>query len=219
MPESLAALPARDWPALQAIVDVDSARDAGWDPARYAAALLAGGAAFLQIRAKHLPAGALLRLCDDVVARAHAGGATVIVNDRADLALLAGADGVHVGQDDLPVDAARRVLGRGAVVGWSTHSTAQIADGLRTSATYLAVGPVFGTTTKNTGYAPVGLDMIRAARAATDRPLVAIGGMTLDNAASAIEAGATMVAVISDLLVGGDPAGRVRAYRTRLAGR
>ena len=109
--------------------------------------------------------------------------------------------------------AVRALLDEQAIVGFSTHTTPQIASAIKTTATYIAVGPVFGTTTKDTGYTAVGLDLVRAARRATNRPVVAIGGVTLDNAAAAVEAGATMVAVISDLLVGGNPTERVRRYR------
>ena len=207
------------WPVLQAIVDVTVAERAGWSPEDLASAYLDGGATFLQIRSKHQPSGRFLGLCDAVVARALVYGATVIVNDRVDLALLAGADGVHVGQDDLPVAAARRVLGDAAIVGLSTHDDAQLRAALDTRATYLAVGPVFGTVTKDTGYAAVGLERVRATRRASDRPVVAIGGITLDNAASVVEAGASTVAIISDLLVGGDPRGRVASVLARLAGR
>jgi thiamine-phosphate pyrophosphorylase len=139
--------------------------------------------------------------------------ALVVVNDRPDVARLVGAGGVHVGQDDLPVDAARRIAGRHALVGLSTHDEAQIAAGAATSADYLAVGPVFGTHTKETGYEAVGLDLVRRAVAVGGgKPVVVIGGVTLDTAARAIAAGARSVAVISDLLATGDPEARVREY-------
>lgn len=178
-----------------------------------ARAFLAGGATLIQIRAKTLESGPFLGLCDAVVAAAAAAGARVVVNDRADLARLSGAAGVHVGQDDLPPAAARALLGPDAIVGYSTHSEAQIAQALREPVSYIAVGPVFGTRTKATGYEAVGLDLVRAARAAAgDMPVVAIGGITLATAASVLAAGATSVAVISDLLAGGDPAARVASY-------
>jgi thiamine-phosphate pyrophosphorylase len=189
------------------------ANAAGWRPIDVARAFLAGGATVIQLRAKTLESGPFLRLCDAVVAAAAVTGARVIVNDRADLAQSSGAAGVHVGQDDLPPAAARALLGPDAIIGCSTHSVAQIAQALREPVTYIAVGPVFGTRTKNTGYDAVGLDLVRAARAAAgDVPIVAIGGITLDTAASVLAAGATSVAVISDLLAGGDPAARVASY-------
>jgi thiamine-phosphate pyrophosphorylase len=135
------------------------------------------------------------------------------VNDRVDLARLSGAAGVHVGQDDIPAAAARAQLGPAAIVGLSTHTVEQIEAALREPVTYVAVGPVFGTRTKATGYAPAGLDLVRAAVArAGGIPVVAIGGITLDRAPDVLAAGASAVAVISDLLSGGDPASRAAAY-------
>jgi len=164
------------------------------------------------MRAKTLPANAFLALCDDVVRAADSFGATVIVNDRVDLALVSGAHGAHVGQDDLPAAAARRLLGPGAIVGLSTHTSEQIANALTQPVTYIAVGPVFGTTTKSTGYDAVGLDLVATAtQAANGIPVVAIGGITLERAPAVLDAGATMVAVIGDLLVG-DPAVRAAAF-------
>jgi len=151
----------------------------------------------------------------DLVRLTRAAGADLIVNDRADIARLANASGVHVGQDDLPVDAARAVVGASAIVGVSTHDEAQIASAVRTTATYIAVGPIYGTTTKDTGYSARGLDLVRHA-ARSGRSVVAIGGITLDRAPEVIAAGAASVAVISDLLVGGDPAQRVREFLGRL---
>ena len=144
--------------------------------------------------------------------------ADVIVNDRADLARLSGASGVHVGQEDLPPAAARRLLGDAAVIGFSTHSVPQIEAALREPISYLAVGPVFGTSTKDTGYSAVGLDLVRtAARLAGAVPVVGIGGITVENASSVIAAGASAVAVIGALLIGGDPARRTRAFLQSLA--
>jgi thiamine-phosphate pyrophosphorylase len=185
-----------------------------------AVAYLDGGARLIQLRAKTWASGVFLQLCDAVVARAAAyEGARVIVNDRVDLARLAGAAGVHVGQDDLAPADARRLLGDDAIVGVSTHSTGQIAEALAMPASYIAVGPVFGTATKQTGYEAVGLTLVAAAvRAAGGRPVVAIGGITLDRAESVWAAGATSVAVIGDLLVDRDPAARVASYN-RVASR
>ena len=118
-------------PRLHAILDVETARRAGWAPLDLARAFYDGGARFLQIRAKQLPSGEFLELCDAVVAAGQACGAVVIVNDRVDLARLSGAGGVHVGQDDLPVAAARAQLGEGAIVGTSTHTEEQIERAIR----------------------------------------------------------------------------------------
>jgi thiamine-phosphate pyrophosphorylase len=143
------------------------------------------------------------------------------VNDRADIAKLAGADGVHVGQEDLDPLSARRLLGDAAIVGISTHSLDQVRAATRLPVDYIAVGPVFGTSTKDTGHRAGGLDFVSAASdavraAGAHMPLVAIGGITLERAAEVIGAGAASVAVISDLLSAGPPDARVRDYLRRL---
>lgn len=191
----------------------------GWQPPELARAYLAGGARLMQVRSKDVGSARLLEWCDAVVAAGHARGATVIVNDRADIAYLAGADGIHVGQDDAPVRAARRLVGDEAIVGLSTHTPEQIDAALLEPVSYIAVGPVFVTGTKTTGYTDVSIDLIRhAARRAEGRAIVAIGGITLERAPAVIEAGASAVAVIADLLVGGSPEDRVRAYVEVLGG-
>jgi thiamine-phosphate pyrophosphorylase len=147
-------------------------------------------------------------------------GVRLIVNDRADIARLAGAAGVHVGQDDLPPQAARRIVGPERIVGLSTHSAVQLDAAVREPVDYVAIGPVFGSASKATGYDAVGLVMVEqaAARAhARGLQVVAIGGITLDRAAEVVQAGADAVAVISDLLRTGDPRARVREYLERLA--
>lgn len=202
---------------LYAIVDVAVAVRAGHEPVALTAAFLAGGARTIQIRAKALDSGPFLDLCTAVVALARPYQASIIVNDRADIARLAGAHGVHVGQEDLTPADVRALLGPDAIVGLSTHTVAQIEGARREPISYLAVGPVFGTGTKDTGYDAVGLALVQeAARQLPDRPLVAIGGVTLDNAAAAWTAGAHSVAVITDLLAGGGPRARVASYN-RLA--
>ena len=139
------------------------------------------------------------------------------MNDRVDLAAMSGAAGTHVGQEDVPPAAARRILGDRAIVGYSTHTTAQIEAAAREPISYLAIGPVFGTRTKDTGYESVGLDMVReATRLAGQLPVVAIGGITLETAPSVLAAGATGIAVIGDLLAGGTPEARVAAYQRAL---
>jgi thiamine-phosphate pyrophosphorylase len=204
------------FPPLCAILDVDTAIRHQLDPGRLARAFLVGGARWIQVRAKHLESGAFLALCDEVVAEAGAHGALVVINDRADLAALSRAGGVHVGQDDLTVDAARRLLGRDAAIGVSTHTMAQFAAALETTADYVAVGPVFRTQSKEKADEAVGLDFVRrAAGQARGRPVVAIGGMTLDRSIDVMAAGATAVAVIGDLLEG-DPERRVGMFVERL---
>ena len=206
-------------PPLCAVLDVEAASRVGWTVEDLARACLDGGARFLQIRAKPLPAGPLLQLTDQIVRLAAPCQALVIVNDRADIARLAGAHGVHVGQDDLSPDAVRRSFGASVAIGLSTHDVDQISHALKQPIDYLAIGPIYATRTKETGYEPVGLELVRAAReSAADRgvPVVAIGGITLDRAAEVIAAGATTVAVISDLFTGGDPEARTRAFVERL---
>ena len=154
-----------------------------------------------------------------VVQLAHRHHASVVINDRADLARLSAADGVHVGQEDLTPSAVRSLVGEAAIVGLSTHTPEQVDRAVLEPVSYVAVGPVFGTSTKATGFDPIGLDMVRAsARVARSHglPLVAIGGVTIENAQSVLDAGAASVAVISDLLAEGDPEARVRAYIERL---
>jgi thiamine-phosphate pyrophosphorylase len=205
--------------SLYPVLDVDAAAAAGWRPLDLADAFLAGGATFIQLRAKTLAGGALLDLAAALTEKASAAGARLIVNDRADVARLAGASGVHVGQTDLPPAAARSIVGPGAVVGVSTHGLDQIDRALLEPVTYVAVGPVFATTTKATGCEALGLEGVRAAAERTRRagmPLVAIGGITLDRARPVLEAGAASVAVIADLLAG-DPAARVARYLATLA--
>jgi len=198
---------------LHAIVDVDASRRARLHPLDVARAFLAGGARLLQLRAKALDSHAFLELADALVAAARPYDASVIINDRVDIALLAAAAGVHVGQDDLPPRAVRHLLGNERIVGFSTHTVAQIEAAVRQPVSYVAIGPVFGTTSKDTGYDPIGLELVAtAAKLAGSIPVVAIGGITLENASSVISAGAASVAVIGDLLATGDPERRVRAF-------
>jgi thiamine-phosphate pyrophosphorylase len=204
---------------LMAIVDADVARSAGWPVIDLTSAFLSGGATLIQLRAKEASGGWLLDTASAIVALAHQANARVIINDRADVARLSGADGVHVGQDDLAPALVRQIVGEQAMVGFSTHTREQVNAAVGQPVNYVAVGPVFDTRTKQSGYGAIGLagvqtaaDVTRAAR----QPLVAIGGVTLETAADVIDAGADCVAVISDLLVNGNPEARVRAYLERL---
>lgn len=207
---------------LYAIVDVDVCLAAGLTPESASAAFLRAGVSHLQIRAKHLASGAFLELVTAILPAARAAGATLLVNDRVDVARSAGV-GVHLGQEDLPVAEARRILGPEAVIGRSTHTAAELAAALAESVTYVAYGPVFATRTKANPDPVVGLDGIRAAAVeagAAGLPLVAIGGITLSTARSVTEAGANAVAVISDLLADpADPEARARRFLSALAGK
>jgi thiamine-phosphate pyrophosphorylase len=202
------------------ILDLDIAEGAGWSPLDLAKAYLNGGATFLQIRAKLASSAVRLAVAAAIVEMAHQRGATIVVNDRADIARLSGADGVHVGQDDLSPPDVRSILSADAIVGLSTHTIVQLDAALHQPITYAAIGPVFATATKSTGYDAIGLDAVGAAAARASVagiPLVAIGGITVDNAASVIAAGAASVAVIGDLLATGDPQQRARDFVMRLS--
>jgi thiamine-phosphate pyrophosphorylase len=204
---------------LYVICDADVCRRAGWTLIDFAAACLDGGATLLQVRAKNEPSG---RLLDDTLAIVERASTTaqVIVNDRADVARLVGATGVHVGQEDLAPAEVRSILGEDAIVGRSTHTPGQLDAALAEPVSYVAIGPVFGTSTKSTGYEALGLAPVREAARRTNArglPLVAIGGITLDRAEAVLEQGAASVAVIGDLLVTNDPQARVRAFLQRLS--
>ena len=205
-------------PRLYAVIDADVAAAHGWTVIDLARACLDGGARWLQLRAKARSLQWTLDAADALVAMAGAG-ASVVVNDRADVARLARAAGVHVGQEDLSPGDARRVVGEGRLIGLSTHTPEQVDRAILEPLDYVAVGPIYGTVTKTTGYDAVGHDLIRyaAARAKASVPVVAIGGITLDRAPGVISAGASSVAVISDLLTGGNPAARVKTFVERLA--
>ena len=185
-------------PLLYAIVDVsispDTARLVG-----FAHELAAGGCTLLQYRNKSGNARVMLEQAREL--KKHLGSSVrLIMNDRADLCLAAEFDGVHVGQDDLSPESVRGIIGPERWLGVSTHNPEQLREADLTSADYLAIGPVFATSSKEKPDPVVGLEGVRRARSLTRKPLVAIGGITRANAASVIEAGADSVAVISDLL-------------------
>ena len=204
----------RSIPKLYAIVDADACASAGRLPMDVARAFLSAGARLLQLRFKEMASGPFLDLARSLIEESKAAGATIIINDRADVAALSGAHGLHVGQTDLSPADARSVIGPSALLGLSTHTREQWEQALLEPISYVAIGPVFGSATKQTGYEAIGLDVVRemskAARA-SGFPAVAIGGITIENAASVIEAGAASVAVISDLLKG-NPEARCRAF-------
>jgi thiamine-phosphate pyrophosphorylase len=175
------------------------------DLVAFADQLLAGGCTLLQYRNKGLSAREMLEQARDLRRQSRARapaphGLKLIMNDRADLAIIAEFDGVHVGQDDLLPESVRSIIGPDRWLGVSTHNPGQMQEADLTSADYLAIGPVFSTSSKAKPDPVVGLEGVRRARSLTRKPLVAIGGITRANAASVIEAGADSVAVISDLL-------------------
>ncbi len=161
--------------------------------------LLAAGVRFIQLRDKEASSKELLDQARACLELTRAADAKLIINDRVDVALTANADGVHLGQGDLSVEEAREILGDDAIIGVSTHSLEQFNAALKTSANYVAVGPVYATTTKENPDPVVGLELVKAAKALADRPLVAIGGITIERAPEVIAAGADSIAVISAL--------------------
>ena len=197
------------FPPLYAIVD--SAPETP-DVLPLARALVDAGVALLQIRAKKTPARSAFETARRLKSALREMAVKLIVNDRPDVALLSGASGVHVGQEDLPVEDARRICGRAMWVGVSTHNLEQLHAAASTSADYIAVGPVFPTGTKENPDPVVGLEFVRQARAITKKPLVAIGGITVESAEQVYRAGADSVAVIRDLRDAANPASRAREY-------
>ena len=185
-------------PRLYAILDTSCFPDS---QALFSAAeeLVAGGVTVLQYRNKSANAGEMLEQARELKRRL-GGSVKLIMNDRADICLAAGFDGVHVGQEDLSPQGARKVIGDRLWLGVSTHNAEQIKTAEKTDADYLAIGPVFSTASKVNPDPVVGLDGVRKARALTRKPLVAIGGINRANCRSVIEAGADSVAVISDLM-------------------
>jgi thiamine-phosphate pyrophosphorylase len=191
-------------PRLYPIVDAGVLGRLGWAVGDFALELRAGGVTLLQYRDKGGAPQEVLRAAG-VISEVFSGGeCRLILNDRADLAALAGWGGVHVGQDDLSPEDARRVMGDGRWVGTSTHTDEQVRLAELSCADYVAVGPVFATGTKLDAEPVIGLEGVRRVRALTRKPVVAIGGITRENARSVVQAGADSVAVISALLVEGD---------------
>jgi thiamine-phosphate pyrophosphorylase len=182
------------------------------DPIELTKKLLDAGARLFQYRNKTSSSRELLHASQALCITARQHGGTFLVNDRADISRLSGASGVHLGQDDLSVAAARAVVGTDCLIGLSTHNLRQFAAAVESSADYIAVGPIFSTSGKQNPDAVVGVDFIRTVRNLTTKPIVAIGGITLDRTREVIDAGADSVAVISDILKAKNPANRVRQY-------
>ena len=199
---------------LYAILDRSVAR--GRDLPGLLDAVLAGGCRLVQLREKTMPLGDLLPLARSLARRCREVGALLIVNDRADLALAAGADGLHVGQDDLPARQARGLLPSSMILGVSTHDPEQARRAVADGADYVAVGSIFPTTTK-AGFQLVGPELIRRVRPEVPVPLVGIGGITAENASAVLGAGADAVAVISALCAAPDPEAATRALLARIA--
>ena len=174
--------------------------------------LVDAGVRLLQYRNKAASSPELLERSRALASELLPREVAFLVNDRADVAALAGASGVHVGQNDLGVEAARSLVGPGKWVGVSTHNLEQFQAAAGTSADYLAIGPIFATSTKANPDPVVGIETLRQARRLTGKPIVAIGGITLERAAEVVAAGADSVAVVSDILRAADPPARAQQY-------
>ena len=197
------------FPALYAILDPDISSA----PLPVLAATLAdAGVQLMQLRDKRGSAAGIYSQAKELQALLSPRGVRFIVNDRPDIAAMIGADGVHVGQEDLPPEEARRICGASRWVGVSTHNLEQLREANLTSVDYIAVGPIFPTGTKEKPDPVVGIEFLRAARQLTRKPLVAIGGITIESAADVFGAGADSVAIIRDLLAAPDPASRAKEY-------
>jgi thiamine-phosphate pyrophosphorylase len=204
-------------PRLYAIVDADVLAARGVALREFARGLRAAGVMLVQYRDKTGSPQDILAAAEALREEFAEPDARLILNDRADLALLAGFGGVHVGQEDLSPEDARAVVGPKLIVGVSTHNDVQVRTADARCPDYIAIGPVFATGTKENPSPIVGLEGVRRARALTRKPLVAIGGITRENARSVIEAGADSVAVISGLLVAGESMEKVaRDFLVRL---
>jgi thiamine-phosphate pyrophosphorylase len=197
-------------PRLYAVAD-----GAFGDPVRLAMELLDGGAGLVQIRHKAASSRILTHEVDEVL-KAGPRHARIVVNDRPDVARLAGAFGVHLGQEDLSPSLARTVLAENQVIGYSTHNVSQALEAERFPVDYIAVGPIFATSTKKNPAPVVGLERLREICSRVHKPIVAIGGITLDSAQDVLNCGAASVAVISDLLKHGNVAERTRTWLRRL---
>jgi len=182
------------------------------DPIELTKKLLDTGARLFQYRNKTSSSREFLHASQALCMTVRQRGGTFLVNDRADISRLAGASGVHLGQDDLSVSAARKIVGNDCLIGLSTHNLSQFETAVESSADYIAVGPIFPTSGKQNPDPVVGVDFIRTVRKLTAKPIVAIGGITLERTREVMEAGADSVAVIGDILKGKNPADRVRQY-------
>ena len=190
------------FPRVYPILDAEHLAARGRNAARVAEDFARAGIRIAQYRCKGPFTRRAFAEAARVAAVLQAAGACFVVNDRADIALALGADGVHVGQDDLPVADVRRLVGDGMLVGYSTHNAGQLAADECRWADYLAIGPVFATASKRRPDPVVGLEGVRMARSLTDKPVVAIGGITTGNAAEVLAAGASCVSLIGGITEG-----------------
>ncbi len=194
---------------LYAIIDPDALAAHGYQAT--ATAILAGGGRLIQLRMKHRPCGEIMAAAVWLRTLTARTGAWLVINDRVDVALAVGADAVHLGAEDLPVAAARRVAAGRLIIGRSTHRLEEARAAVAAGADYVAFGPLFATTTKVVAAAPQGLDRLREIRAHVDVPIVAIGGITEATAPAVRAAGADAVAMIGEIASAADIAAKVRA--------
>ena len=204
-------MPSLVLPPLYAILDPEQTKDRA--PEAVLRELLEGGAAILQLRVKTMAPSDFFQLAQRARAETRTHGCKLIVNDRVDIALACHADGVHLGQEDLPLAVGRKLMAA-KLVGISTHDIEQAQEAERNGADYIGFGPMFGTTTKDTGYAARGVDMLRKIRAAVKLPIVAIGGINEQNVQQVWQAGADSAAIISDILGAEDIAAKIRRIRS-----
>ena len=198
-------------PAFYPIIDTQVLAQAGLAPVEMARALARAHLSLVQFRHKGVYTREILAQAEEVGKIVRQSGARYIINDRADIALMLAADGVHVGQDDLPPAKVRKLVGEGMILGFSTHNEQQLRDGDREPVDYLALGPIFGTPSKQNPDPVVGTAELARLRAFTKKPLVAIGGIARANAREVLTAGANSLAVISDA-VGPDLDARIAEW-------
>lgn len=204
------------WPRFDLYVITDPELSRGRSHVEIARAALEGGADAVQLRDKSSSALNLSRWAAEIQQIARKFGATFLVNDRVDVAMVSGADGAHVGQDDLPAREARRLLPRPQVLGVSVGSLKEARRAAREGADYVGIGPIFATGTKPDAGEPLGVKPLAAIARAVDIPVVAIGGITLENVPLVIEAGAAGAAVVSAVVSAEDVAAAARAFKRRI---
>jgi thiamine-phosphate pyrophosphorylase len=197
-------------PSLYAIFDPEQTKARATEAVLRA--LLDAGIELLQLRVKMMAPGSFFQLARTARTLTDSYACKLIVNDRVDIALACGDDGVHLGQEDFPLAAARKLMGD-RIIGISTHDLAQAREAERSGADYIGFGPMFGTTTKNTGYSARGVEMLRAIRQGVSLPIVAIGGITEANVTAVWQAGADSAAIISDILAAEDVTTKTRRIR------
>lgn len=203
--------------SLPKLYPITDARMTGLSHAQQVERLAEGGATFIQLREKLASPREFYESAFEAMKVARRLGVRIIINDRLDIAIAVGADGAHLGQDDLPPERARALAGESFIIGFSTHNLKQALEADFTPVDYIAIGPVFQTSTKEKPDPAVGLEGVSEIKQRISKPLVAIGGITIDRAQDVIAAGADSLAVISDLCATGDIAARTHEFLTILA--